>query len=280
MVDGLRPNRTIDLSLERVPKAQGAVTPMTSRARKTQKLYQGTSSDSTKHARTSHDNEEYSNQRDTEDGESSEIDDDFAAIGTGEFLELDPRPTFIVTSEINFDDGIEPIYTNEALRSNHQLMKVLVRRSRSNSPPTSPKASTLEFRAWLKHTTSKEGSEAQHSTAFSFCGHLWSAFTVQQRWIVISGTGNVPEISGSLPLRSESPNTPSRQQSETSRVIRQPRNQNPPSFKDHFDNVPPNFVTPGTPDWTLAQPEGDLSPHVIFARSVDWASTSLGDMNT
>jgi hypothetical protein len=31
---------------------------------------------------------------------------------------------------------------------------------------------------------------------------------------------------------------------------------------------------------TLAQPEGFLSPHVMFARSIDWASTPLGDMST
>jgi hypothetical protein len=40
------------------------------------------------------------------------------------------------------------------------------------------------------------------------------------------------------------------------------------------------FPIAGTPDWTLPNPEGDLSPHVIFARSVDWSVTPLGDMNT
>jgi len=40
------------------------------------------------------------------------------------------------------------------------------------------------------------------------------------------------------------------------------------------------FVTPGTPDWTVKNPVGDLSPHTIFARSVDWSATPLGDMST
>ena len=35
-----------------------------------------------------------------------------------------------------------------------------------------------------------------------------------------------------------------------------------------------------TPDWTLPQPEHDLSPHIIFARSIDWSATALGDMST
>lgn len=36
----------------------------------------------------------------------------------------------------------------------------------------------------------------------------------------------------------------------------------------------------GTPDWTVTHPEGDLAPHVIFARSIDWSTTPLGDMST
>lgn len=44
--------------------------------------------------------------------------------------------------------------------------------------------------------------------------------------------------------------------------------------------IEPSFTTPGTPDWILANPKGDLSPHVIFARSIDRGSTPLGDMST
>lgn len=36
----------------------------------------------------------------------------------------------------------------------------------------------------------------------------------------------------------------------------------------------------GTPDWTIANPKGALSPHTIFARSIDWGTTPLGDMST
>lgn len=40
------------------------------------------------------------------------------------------------------------------------------------------------------------------------------------------------------------------------------------------------FGIKGTPDWTLKNPVGELSPHVIFARSVDWSATSLGSMES
>jgi PAS domain S-box-containing protein len=33
------------------------------------------------------------------------------------------------------------------------------------------------------------------------------------------------------------------------------------------------------PDWTVAQPKGDVSPHLQFCRSIDWESTALGPMS-
>lgn len=36
----------------------------------------------------------------------------------------------------------------------------------------------------------------------------------------------------------------------------------------------------GVRDWTVKEPKGTLSAHLSFARSVDWASTSLGAMGT
>jgi PAS domain S-box-containing protein len=34
------------------------------------------------------------------------------------------------------------------------------------------------------------------------------------------------------------------------------------------------------PDWTVSSPQGLLSPHLVFARKVDWASTPLGPIDT
>ncbi|KAF1972904.1 aerobic respiration control sensor protein arcB [Bimuria novae-zelandiae CBS 107.79] len=36
----------------------------------------------------------------------------------------------------------------------------------------------------------------------------------------------------------------------------------------------------GVPDWTVANPQGQLTEHMIFARSVDWSATPLGPMKT
>jgi hypothetical protein len=257
---------------------------MSSRAQKAQKLTSQDSSNSTKHARTSHDNEEYSNRR-TGDGSGESdfgaaFDPEFASIGIGEFLDLDPRPTFVVTPDINFEDGIEPIFSNDALQSNYQLFKSISQNYRSTSLPTSPKVSSVEFRSWIKESTNLEKIRAPFPPSFSFCGLVWTAFTIRNQWTVVSGSGIHQEtrgISGTLPLRSESPGI---LQSSPPKEKQLTRGQNASVPKNFGETRSASFVTPGTADWTLSQPIGELSPHVIFARSIDWASTPLGDMST
>lgn len=257
---------------------------MSSRARKAQKLTKRDSSDSTKHARTSYDNEEYSNQRRQGDGsDESDFDpvlnQDLDSIGIGEFLELDPRPTFVVTPETNFEEGLEPIFSNEALRSNYHLIRSITHNA-TNSPPTSPKVSSIEFRSWIKESAHHENVGSPFPASFSFCGLLWTVFTIRNRWTIFSGSGSNPKtkgITGSFPLRSESPNTlQSLPQPSLLRENQLARTRTTPLPKSQEVHRSQSFVTLGTWDWTLAQPSGDLSPHVTFARSIDWASTPLG----
>jgi len=249
---------------------------MSSRARKAQKLSKRDSSDSTKHARNSHESS-----RKIGDGsdESDFGEQDFAAIRIGEFLETDPRPSFAVTSEINIEDGFEPVFSNDALRSNYSLTSAIGQKYNTNSPPTSPKLSSAEFKTWIQESAQHEKSNTHFPRTFSFFGLIWTAFTIR-RWTIISGSGSNQEtkgISGNLPLRSESPNVPQLDLSRENRLSRTRNASIPRSLPQHQS---PAFVTPGTPDWTLPQPSGDLSPHIIFARSIDWASTPLGDMSS
>jgi hypothetical protein len=258
---------------------------MSSRVRESQKLTKRDSPDSTKHGRPLHEDEENSNRRSSGSEKSdaeSPFGQDFAAIGVAEFLELDPRPTFVVTADLGLEAGFEPTYSNEALRSNHHLVKSIAQHSSTNSPPSSPKVSSSLFRSWIKDSVRRGNPEASYPLTFSFCGLVWISFTVRERWIVISGSDTshgTRGISGSLPLRSESPNTLQRAQ-EDQKEKRVPGPRNAPPSQIQTDNHPASFVTPGTADWTLAQPSGDLSQHVIFARSIDWAGTPLGDMST
>lgn len=257
---------------------------MSSRARKSQKLTKRDSSDSTKHARTSHDNEEYSNRGNSGSDKSesgSVLEPDFAAIGVGEFLELDPRPTFVVTADLDLDNGFEPTFSNEALRSNQSLVRAIAQLSQNSSPPSSPKISSTAFRSWMKSSVRHGSAESSNPPTFSFYGLTWTSFALRGRWTIISGCDPISRgISGNLPLRSESPKTLQpvpRRRLQDQNETQTDRSATPAPTQKH-DSQP--IRTPGTSDWTLAQPTGELSPHLIFARSIDWSSTPLGSMDS
>jgi hypothetical protein len=249
---------------------------MSSQVKKPTKLVKRRSSDSIKRARNSNDQEEASSQKSNKDSVGSSDADlqGINAISLGEFLELDPRPTFVVKPGTDFQDGFEPVLKNLSFRSNHQLNRIIIT-SPSNSPPRSPKLSAIEFRRWLKVASQPESSQNSDFPQFPFLGHVWTAVRLRQRYVIISGT--LSTISGTLPLRVENANPSSGYLSEAPREARLLRVQSAPVANQiEMPLTVQSFVSAGTPDWTVASPEGDLSPHIIFARSIDWAATPLG----
>jgi hypothetical protein len=260
---------------------------MSARLRKPQRLQQRGSPDSTKHTRTSStEGTGYSSPQhsigDRSDDESATV--DFASVGVQGFLDFDSRPTFVVAQDANFDDGLDPIFINVSLRSNLQLVKALSIQTKSNSPQLSPKVSSTEFRAWLKDIAQLADLELLDPATFSFWGFLWTGFTIQKRWLVISGSNReMKSISGTVPQRSESSTSPTGQPSDVKKI----KNSRSSSGDDILDQESPLdtsarslYMSRVAPDWTLPQPEAALSPHIIFARSIDWGSTPLGDMST
>jgi hypothetical protein len=200
-----------------------------------------------------------------------------------EFLDLDPRPTFIVDKTANFNNGLEPAFSNTALKSNPQLTKALAIKTSLNPSSGSPKVSSAEFRAWLNEVSQLQDIEASIGPSFPFWGFSWTAFVIRKRWMVVSGAqnGDMKGVSNPLPLRSASPTSLAGQAIE-----RQRKKSSPPGFQDSKISVasPDPFVQNSlysfsTPDWTIPQPESDLSSHIIFARSIDWSATPLGDMS-
>jgi hypothetical protein len=206
---------------------------------------------------------------------------EFATVGIKGFLDFDPRPTFVVTQDSDLEGEMEPIFANIALRSNIQLIKGLSIKTKYNTPQSSPKLSTTEFRAWLKEISQLEYHAQSDSATFSFWGFLWTAFILHGKWLIVSGSNReVKSISGVVPVRSDS---------SSGRRTDTQKSADSPSISDDdiLDQESPLdaparslFMSGVTPDWTLPQPSNDLSPHVIFARSIDWGSTPLGDMST
>jgi hypothetical protein len=255
---------------------------MSTRARKAQRLSQHDTSDSTsKHARSPSSTPEHP-PRSTEDLSSeavqtNHIDPGFAALGVGNFLDVDPRPTFVLHVDANLNDALEPVFLNASLQSDPQLLKSLPFKLKSN--PLGPPSKVLSsgFKLWIKDLAQLEDARL----SFSYSGIAWTGFIVDRKWIVISGESANLSTPAILPSRSESQSSPY----TTDGPPRLRRNLTSSSDEETLllsGPVPMEaaFVTPGTPDWTVKNPEGDLSPHIIFARSVDWSATPLGDMST
>jgi len=220
-------------------------------------------------------------------GEDSDIEQEdpqqFAASGIQEFLELDPRPTFVLHQNTDFEESdLNPIFHNPSFHP--QLFQDVFRNSNAISSPQSLKASISDFRSWMATIINFEAVDSGSVPNFAFHGHNWTAFPFCDRWAVFSGSPNTQELKiTSLSHQSEKSNPKRTASLDTSKDVSLPRTTSSAAFNKLLKTIPTapaNFVTPGTPDWTIPHPVGELSPHISFARSIDWASTSLGDMNT
>ncbi|KAH8594363.1 hypothetical protein B0O99DRAFT_176861 [Bisporella sp. PMI_857] len=218
------------------------------------KLAQRTLSDSMgKHTRISHENEESLGRS----GESSDLEttnkpQHFSRLEIGDFLEFDPRPTFVLDKDTNFENApVEPVFCNAAFRSNHQLATTVIQ-SRSNSPSLPyPKTSPVEFRVWVKESARLEQDKSLVPPTFTYAGYVWNAFSIRERWSVFSGTVQKNRrISGSVSSRGHSP---SRLSVDASRDTPLVRANSAPILKNHLETrsteIPAStWLAPGTPD--------------------------------
>lgn len=262
---------------------------MASPARKSQKVSEALSDPPTKRTRARSAHEELGRQGVTrrnshtafENTIGKTLDNDFAVIGIGGLLEQDPRPTFVLNLDTNANDIFAPDFVNKAFQSYPQLKNILPFKITLGSP-LSPKLPSADFRLWIRNLAHHH--EQPSSAPFEYCGFAWIGFRIQSRWLIISGQESYEEsASDGRSLRQfDGSITPQRNASndkDHSLRVKSFRTISEDSVLSD-GSLPPSFVTPGTPDWTLTHPIGDLSPHVILARSVDWSATSLGDMQT
>jgi hypothetical protein len=250
---------------------------MSTRARKTQRLSQHDTSDSTsKHAWSPLENSEQQQRaaQDVSNGalQNEHVDQGFALLGVGTFLDADLRLTFVLDADANLNNALELVFLNQSLRPDPQLLKSLPFKLKPNSPGPPSKLLSSSFKLWIKDLAQLE--DAQLSCSYSSID--WTGFLISRKWIVISGECANLSSPANLPMRSNSlvdttdgpPPLKRAVSSEDDLLLSSP--------------VPTEaaFVTPGTPDWTVKNPVGELSQHVILARSVDWSATPLGDMST
>ncbi|ODA76078.1 hypothetical protein RJ55_08361 [Drechmeria coniospora] len=222
-------------------------------------------------------------------------------ISAMELLDNDERPTFLLdlTSPMNANKpGINMLYQNSSLRSCREIGSML-----TVEPQDFAQASAFDqFRSWAYATSKSTNNLALPLPYHDYGGITWTSTTLRHRFRFVSG--NVTPIS----TRTGSPfGFPSEPNSPMQDFV------DPPNYfcdaatansgaPPHAPNLGPvdgeldgdvagcrpqefsnevirSHSTKTVFDWTRIPLTESLPDHIKFARSVDWAATSLGPIS-
>ncbi|CAG8980025.1 hypothetical protein HYALB_00005199 [Hymenoscyphus albidus] len=203
------------------------------------------------------------------------LDLDFSDLGVAQVFNHDPRPTFVVKFDTLSEDRFDVVFVNSALTENPKLFTAI---ERASGPQQSSKdAAATQFRGWLNTIFDTSSTKLPPAIYSDFA---WNAFRIQKTWVVVAGNDTIFDRPMDVLSRTSSSNSTSSQATEILSHSKVDIVRSNATNSIETGEASPSFVTPGTPDWTVPFPVGDLSPHIIFTRSVDWAATPLGDMTS
>jgi len=231
-------------------------------------------------------------------------------IGLTEFLEIDPRPAFIIDLEdaANFDTGpIHMAYANASLRAARDVLEQL----QSDTADPSHRREFSRFKAWAIAYGADQESPGSWPQSLEYGGINWTCSTLRKRFRFVCGNSNLaadtPASPSILPLASldcyRRPEETARPENDTPEAdyfglvgdIASPSTARtgatsvpgsrpgtamgelvtPADELSFASSLPPQLET--TFDWTrIPLNDPNLGVHHRLARSVDWGSTSLG----
>jgi hypothetical protein len=198
-------------------------------------------------------------------------------VGIDQFLELDPRPTFVLNFKPSNQYPLQPVFLNASLRSDQHLSSKVTVHLQVDADSLALNSVELAFESWITQIAAGDASPT-----FFIYNLTWTGFLVKHL-VVVSGQR---EVTVPNPDRHPQPRLPSPNSLDPPSDQRRPRNaltilEDIDSLLDSNPNPSvTSFVTTGTPDWTVETPEGELSAHIQWVRSIDWGSTPLGAMST
>jgi signal transduction histidine kinase/CheY-like chemotaxis protein/PAS domain-containing protein len=233
-------------------------------------------------------------------------------IGVIELLEQDDRPTFIVdlASPTNVNrPGLHLLYANASLRASQGLLELLS----VESHDAAAHSDFTQFKAWIMSYVNSQESMDVCLPSVSYGGLSWTCSTVRKRFRFISGNGSAISVTPAspTPLAQESAVLEQRNRGPTPSLSTTPPLRQPSVDPDYFgDAEPPMAIVDGAVvplgeggemdedteridsdkttrlplqsqtkdsfDWTRIPLSEQMPEHILFARSVDWASTPLG----
>ena len=122
-----------------------------------------------------------------------EVSKELSRISLCEFLDQDPRPTFVLDLDSDhldyggFKQAIRPIFCNTALRLHDRLLDHVTGASVDAADETSDQESFSRFRSWATSITAFDDSRDVFPQTFLYQGMLWTGSTARQRWRLVSG---------------------------------------------------------------------------------------------
>lgn len=230
-------------------------------------------------------------------------------IGVIEFLDQDERPTFII--DLANSENITPgpfriVFANPSLRALLGMLQLL-----GDNAETGQTAEFNQFKSWVVDPMKNDEPSAD-----VYGGIRWSCSTLRKRFRVVSGVpasslaatptphsqpSSLDPSQGTVTSAPESKAAESEEQTEDADYfgsvemvdsVPADESMGPPELpSDHRSPIDIQmlstedlglghqlpFQTHTTFDWTrIPEDDPNLGPHHRFARSVDWASTSLG----
>jgi len=225
-------------------------------------------------------------------------------IGIAEFLDNDQRPTFVVDLDdpVNFESGsLSLVFINAALRAARETLQCL--QSDTADPDHSPEF--LRFKSWILAVDNDRESLGANPQSMEYGGVKWLCSTNRRRFRFVCGSTNIISLTPTSPgvltheaaMRSRGRRelaggrddnnaggdyfgmavpSPGVFHSSLSDVSSRPGTAMDESMTPMDDLTHPNQLQT-TFDWTrIPLDDPNLTPHHRLARSVDWASTSLG----
>lgn len=200
-------------------------------------------------------------------------DDKLSFLSIDEFLELDPRPTFVLDLDAGEDDIFTAILLNRSLRSDLQLLKDIESLSLStNWAPEKP-----HFKTWITQLMSRDNTPA----TFSYNGIKWTGCIVRH-WLIVGGHRDESSSTKRHSVHGSRTRGPMRTRSQDGQQPKRALTSPDENILLDSQYKPPviTFDSSGTTDWTVEEPQGELSEYIKFARDRDWASTALGALST
>jgi hypothetical protein len=164
-----------------------------------------------------------------------------------DLLEYDPRPTFIldgVNAIHGHMDSVLPVYHNPALARLEGGQFLATIRGKHLSLSTQEHRMLSKFQSW----TTSQGATV---SPYTYQGYSWIKVLLDKRWRVIFGA----------PV--DAPADIATVQPHGATLVKRSSRSKAPTF-----------------DWTDTLPPLRSSPHIAWARRIDWSQTPLGAMST